>query len=138
MLFLHTVFSISMYRTFTIMFSETNLIYSKYSFFVTMVTQCPSTSGICIKENILQQISHNATVIKMMIFSTKSTKSSENFIYVHFLQENIIIICFLLYFLCSFDLRPYFMIWLIWAHFGHDHPYHINDYMRPIHHRAMK
>ena len=30
------------------------------------------------------------------------------------------------------------MIWLIWADFAHDHPYHINDYMRPIHHRKMK
>ena len=30
------------------------------------------------------------------------------------------------------------MIWLIWAHFGHDHPYHINDYMRPKHHKTMK
>ena len=73
MLFWHTVFNISVYRTCTIMFSEKNSIYSKHSFSVTMVTQCPSTAGICIKETILQGISHNATVIKIMIFSTKST-----------------------------------------------------------------
>ena len=30
------------------------------------------------------------------------------------------------------------MIWLIWAHFDDDHPFDINDYMRPIHHRRMK
>ena len=30
------------------------------------------------------------------------------------------------------------MIWLIWAHFGHDHPYCINDFMKPIHHRRVK
>ena len=54
MLLLHTDFNISMCRTCTIMFSEKNLIYSKYSFSVTMVTQCPSTSGISIKDNILQ------------------------------------------------------------------------------------
>ena len=73
MLLLHTVFNISMYRTCTIMFSEKNLIYSKHSFSITMVIQCPPTSWICIKENILQQTSHNATVIKIMIFSTKPT-----------------------------------------------------------------
>ena len=30
------------------------------------------------------------------------------------------------------------MIWLIGAHFDHDHPYHVNDFMRPLHHRPMK
>ena len=30
------------------------------------------------------------------------------------------------------------MIWLIGIPFGHDHPYYINDYKRPIHHRIKK
>ena len=30
------------------------------------------------------------------------------------------------------------MIWLIGAHFGHDHSYNITDYMGPIHHRIMQ
>ena len=30
------------------------------------------------------------------------------------------------------------MIWLIGAHFSHDHPYYITDYMRPIHLRTLK
>ena len=30
------------------------------------------------------------------------------------------------------------MTWLIRAHFGHDHPYYINDYMRPIQLRIME
>ena len=43
-----------------------------------------------------------------------------------------------IYFLCLFDLRPDFMIWLIRAYFGHDHPYYINDYKRPIRDRNIK
>ena len=30
------------------------------------------------------------------------------------------------------------MIWLIGPHFGHNHPYYMNDYMRPIYYRIMK
>ena len=30
------------------------------------------------------------------------------------------------------------MIWRIGVHFGHDHPYYINGYIRPIYRRIMK
>ena len=91
-----------------------------------------------MENNILWNISHNATVPRIQVFSIILSKRPENFTQVNFLPRISIQIHFSAHFLYLFDQRPFLAILPNVTYFGHDGSYYFNDYRRTKHRPMIK